>query len=100
MACGTYMSLLDNYHDMPESLTFSAPRKNEVAVASTRGQSNIAVFVRSAVRDQPRASVLLWTAEEGMASTRVLSQSSMIESPLRHTGPLNPQSQSLRVWRW
>lgn len=57
---------------MTERLTFSAPGINEVLVASTRGQSNITVFVKSAVQAQPRASVLLWAAEEGMGSSKGL----------------------------
>ena len=63
---------LHNYLDMPERVTFSAPGINEVVVASTRGQSNITVFVRSAVRAQPRASVLLWAADEEVGSNKGL----------------------------
>ncbi len=59
MACDTYKSLLHNYLYMPEKLTFSAAGIDEVAVASTRVQSNIRVLVRSAVQAQPQASVLL-----------------------------------------
>lgn len=72
MACSTFKSLLRNYLYKPERLTFSAPGINEVVVASTKGQSNITVFVRSAVQAQPRASVLLWAAEEGMGSSKGL----------------------------
>lgn len=45
-----------------QRLTFSAPGINEVALTSTRVQSNIIAFVRSAVQAQPRASVFLYTA--------------------------------------
>ena len=72
VACSAYKSLLHNYLYMTERLTFSAPGINEVLVASTRGQSNITVFVKSAVQAQPQASVLLWVAEEVVGSSKGL----------------------------
>lgn len=72
LACSTYKSPLHNYLYMPGRLTFSAPGINEVVVASMRGQSNITVFVRSAVQAEPQAPVLLWAGEEGMGSGKGL----------------------------